>query len=86
MDTCCMNVTVDYPQAVQVINGCAELPENVHDFLSWKVNIWEWFPGRNMFRWLCVEHQRLNFFKHDGWLKQTKNIWMLNLVELGCKF
>jgi hypothetical protein len=29
-----MNVTVDYPQAVQVINGSAELPENVHDFLS----------------------------------------------------
>ena len=86
MDTCRVNVPVDYPQAVQVSNGSAKLPEDKHELLSWEANITEWLPRGNVFRWLCLEHQRLNFFKQDGRLKQTKNILVIHLLELIGKF
>jgi hypothetical protein len=86
MNTCRVNVTMDYPQAVQMCYRGAKLSEYKHKFLGWKVDITEWFPGWNVFRWLCFKHKRSNFFKQDGWFNQTKNIWMLHIFELSGKF
>ena len=86
MDTCRVNVTVDNPKAVQVSDSATKLSKDEHDFLSWEANITEWLPRGNVFRRLCFEHQCLNFFNKEGWLKQTKNILVIHLLELIGKF
>jgi hypothetical protein len=86
MDTCRVNVTVDNPKAVQVSDSATKLSKDEHDFLSWEANITEWLPRGNVFRRLCFEHQCLNFFNKEGWLKQAKNIGVFHGVELSGKF